>query len=287
MGSKSDPPPAPDYVGAAHAQGAANVDAARASAKLSNPSFSNPFGSRTVNFGWNGDPDSVYVTDSLSPIGQQRFDQNQRIDTGLGNLAETGLGFVQNTLNSPFNQGALPAAPGADDATRQRVEDAMYARATARLDPRFDRQESQLENRLINQGLTRGSEAFGNAMQEFNFAKNDAYDNAMNQAIAAGGAEQSRLYGMGTDARSRAIQEQEFFRTEPLNILNAVRSAAPVGMPQFQSYSGSNVAPAPIFRGAVEQGEAGMNAYNQQQMQDAMFMQGLMSLGSSAMPFFL
>jgi len=46
--SKPDPPAPPDYRGAAIAQGAANIDAARATAKLGNPSFINPIGKRSV-----------------------------------------------------------------------------------------------------------------------------------------------------------------------------------------------------------------------------------------------
>lgn len=45
------PPPAPDYAGAAKAQGQANLDAARATAKLNNPNIINPYGTQTVTYG--------------------------------------------------------------------------------------------------------------------------------------------------------------------------------------------------------------------------------------------
>lgn len=45
------PPPAPDYAGAATAQGQSNVDAARTSAKLNNPNVVSPFGTQTVSYG--------------------------------------------------------------------------------------------------------------------------------------------------------------------------------------------------------------------------------------------
>lgn len=45
------PPPAPDYAGAAKAQGAANVDAARVQGKLNNPNVIGPYGSQTVTYG--------------------------------------------------------------------------------------------------------------------------------------------------------------------------------------------------------------------------------------------
>ena len=49
-----DAPAAPDYAGAATAQGQANIDAARLSAKLSNPNIISPYGSQTVT--WGGTP---------------------------------------------------------------------------------------------------------------------------------------------------------------------------------------------------------------------------------------
>jgi len=51
MGKSVSAPATPDYVGAAKEQGAANVDAARASAKLSNPNIYGPLGSQTVTYG--------------------------------------------------------------------------------------------------------------------------------------------------------------------------------------------------------------------------------------------
>lgn len=260
------PPPAPDYTGAAIAQGAANKDAAIASAQLSNPNITNPYGSQTVSY--QSDPTTgnpvPYINQALSPSGQQRFDQNQRIDTGLGNVAEQGLGYVQSTLNSPFDQGQLPERTVNAGQTGQ---DAIMAR----LQPQIDRRTNSLENKLVNQGLVRGSEAFMNAMKDQGLIDNDLMIQAGLQGI-----------GLGDQARSKAIQEQEFFRTEPLNILNAVRSAAPVGMPQFQNYTGATVAPPPIMQGAIAQGQANQNSYNAGAAQDAQFMQGLMSLGGAA-----
>ena len=51
MGKSVSAPATPDYAGAATAQGAANVEAARASAKLSNPNIYGPLGTQTVTYG--------------------------------------------------------------------------------------------------------------------------------------------------------------------------------------------------------------------------------------------
>jgi hypothetical protein len=72
-----------------------------------------------------------------------------------------------------------------------------------------------MENQLANSGIPRGSEAFSSAMRDFNLGKNDAYQTAQNAAIQAGGAEQSRLFGIGTQARQNSIAEQNYLRALP------------------------------------------------------------------------
>ena len=52
MGKKSPaPPPAPDYAGAAQQQGIANLEAARLTARLSNPNIRTPLGGQRVSWG--------------------------------------------------------------------------------------------------------------------------------------------------------------------------------------------------------------------------------------------
>lgn len=266
-GGKGSAPPAPDYVGAANAQGAANKDAAIATAQLSNPNITNPYGSQTVTY--QNDPVTgnpvPYVTQSLSPTGQQRFDQNNRIDTGLGDVAEQGLGYVQNALDTPFNTANLPARSLNAGQTGQ---DAIMAR----LAPQMERNRNALENKLMNQGLMRGSEAFTNAMGDFGQQENDLYTQAALQGIQ-----------LGDQARNSAIQEESFLRNEPLNMLNAVRSAAPINVPQFQGYQGANVSAAPLFAAAQAQGASDLNRFGIEQAGNNAFTSGLFNLGSAYM----
>ena len=59
-------PPTPDYAGAAQAQGAANVETARASAKLSNPNIYGPLGTQLVSY----EGDIPTVRQTLTPSAQ-------------------------------------------------------------------------------------------------------------------------------------------------------------------------------------------------------------------------
>lgn len=249
MGKSSAPPP-PDYAGAAKAQGAANVEAARASSKLSNPNFSNPLGTRKVTYGVNDDQDQVFVEDALTPLGQERFDQEQRINTQLGRVAEEGIDRVDNTLGTQFDMSQVAGRP---DLQNTLSRDQIVQSIIDRDQPAQDRRRQQMETQLSNQGLFRGSEAYQGAQDDLARQENDFRLGA----IQAGGAEQSRQYGLESDARQNDIQTQAYLRSLPLNEINALRTGSQVSMPQFQQFQGQNIQ-APDLLGATQ------NQYNAQ-----------------------
>ena len=79
----------------------------------------------------------------------------------------------------------------------QGTTDALYQANTQYLDPQFAQNQAKLESQLANQGITRGSEAYNNAMLNFNNQKQQAYTDARNQAIGQGTAAAQGLFGMG------------------------------------------------------------------------------------------
>src|SRR3990167_4993132 len=343
---KSDPPPAPDYAAAARAQGGANLQSTIASNVLNRPNEQTPLGSRNwTNYGSytvpaaEGNP-AVQVPlwrsqINLTPEGQSRFEQEQRITGQLGDVAESGLSRVGGGMGEPFDMsqvrgrgelGGMPQLPGqagSPDITQvpgmNQVGDALYRQQTRYMDPQFQQQESGLENKLVNQGLQRGTEAFDTAMRNFGSDRERAYADARDRAILAQGQEQSRQFGLGAQqfqqglargaqdfgqgaqrfgmglagqaqqfglgqqGRQQDISEQAYLRGLPLNELNALRTGAPVQMPQFQPFSTANMQPAPLFNATMAQGQSDMNQYNAGQAQDAAFTQGLFSLGGAAL----
>lgn len=112
-------------------------------------------------------------------------------------------GSIQGSL---ANSGNIQDSYGPTDysADRKAVEDALYSR----VNPQLDRDRNQLETKLVNQGLARGSTAFNNAMDEANRQANDA----RMQVVGAGGAEQTRLAGLARDAGNftNAAQQQRY-----------------------------------------------------------------------------
>ena len=103
MGKSSPaPPPAPDYAGAAQAQGAANVEAAQLSGYMSNPNINSPYGNQTVTWGANNQPT---VTQTLTPQAQQTLNAQQQTQTQLANLANQGAQMASGVLGQPFSFG--------------------------------------------------------------------------------------------------------------------------------------------------------------------------------------
>lgn len=127
-----------------------------------------------------------------SPLGS--IDNNGNL-IQLGSNANQmarGLGRGQNNANQI--QTDLGIDP---NLLNQQATDALYKANTQYLDPQFNQSQSRLENQLANQGITRGSEAYNNAMLNFNNQKQQAYESARNQAIGQGTAAAQGLFGMG------------------------------------------------------------------------------------------
>lgn len=269
--SKPDPPPAPDYRGAAVAQGQANIDAARATAKLGNPSFINPLGRRDVDF---RPGDEVFITDTLTPLGQTRLDQEQRIGTQLGGIAEQGLTEVGKGLGTPFDLSQV-----GDITTQPTVagRDAISNAILAREQPLLDAERQAMQTDLLVRGHNPGGIAFEGAMDQLDRKENDL----RLASILASGGEQSRLYGLQAGERGRGIQEQAFLRSLPLSEVNALRTGNQPMLPQFQGYQGATIAPPNILGATGMQHEAAMNNYNQQMAQAGNNMSGLFGLGSA------
>jgi hypothetical protein len=213
FGKPPAPAPAPDYTGAAIAQGAANVDAARASAKLSNPNVYSPYGTQLVSY----DGDIPTIRQTLTPEAQKTVEAQQRLQSNLadlGNTAYTGAFGAMSTpfsfggqVETQFNQGgALQNAPTAgqyglaqgglnapdlssqldlSNVAKMPVNAGMTAQEAImrRLEPSLARQRTSTETQLINQGLRPGTEAYDNAARILGEQENDLRSQAALQGL--------------------------------------------------------------------------------------------------------
>jgi hypothetical protein len=128
---------------------------------------------------------------------------NSTVDTS-GVPGRTSAGYQSNLDFSSL--GALPTADQYGAQSKD-VQDALYRKSTAVLDPQYKQMEDQERTRLINAGVAEGSEAFSNAMNAFSQQRQSDYGDARDRSIIGGGAEQSRLLNDSLAARNQGLSQ--------------------------------------------------------------------------------
>jgi hypothetical protein len=264
MCAPSAPPP-PDYTGAAQAQGQASKDAALATGQLSNPNINSPQGQRRVTYTIDpttGNPVPT-ITDSLNPQAQSTFDKGQQLQGLLADLGLGAGGIAKNTLSTPLDfNGQLGTLP----AGRQAVIDSMMSR----YDEDLGRARDQKNSDMVAAGIRPGTKAYDDAMFQMTRGRNDA----LQQATIA--ADQKSM-----EERRQAITELLAQRQTPLNEISAFRTGSQIAPLNFQPYTGSNVAAAPVFNAAQAQGQYGMDQYGIDTGTYNNMIGGLFALGSA------
>lgn len=162
------PPPAPDPLEIIAAQGTEN-----------RPNVNTPQGSLT----WNKDPVTGQWTgtQTFSPELQELYNQQ--------------VGLLQTPMNTDYST----------DATR--MESATFDRLKGLLDPVYAQQERGLEQKLANQGLPMGGEAYEGEFDDFNRRRSEAYTGAALEAVKAGRSEQGRMFGQSLAGRQSQFNE--------------------------------------------------------------------------------
>jgi hypothetical protein len=213
MGKKATPPPVPDYKSAAEAQAIANSDAARATAKLGNPNFYGPLGNQTITY----EGDIPTIRQTLTPDAQATLGAQQGVERSLAELGQQGVAQAKTILGTPFN----PNLPGIDTSIAESVSPVNQATYNAgnaqrsvtgpnlqqgidtsgiaampvnagmtgqqaimsRLQPQLTQNENATRQRLANQGLVTGGEAYENEMRTMGQNRNDLELQAAAQGI--------------------------------------------------------------------------------------------------------
>ena len=130
MGKKSPkPPPAPDYAAAAQQQGQANLDAARLTARISNPNVSTPYGGQRVTFGKSVFDEAGY-NKAMEDYNKQLEAYSQQQIEGAGPIDRSGddpyaFGLYGGGVNR-VGGVAKPAAPTREQFTKMTDQDTPY-----------------------------------------------------------------------------------------------------------------------------------------------------------------
>jgi hypothetical protein len=297
-GGGSAPPP-PDYKGAANETAAGNLAAARSASAANRVNQYTPYGNlvyaQTPTKSLNPDayqsalsdwkaggmqgaepdpnqymtynPDAGWsATTQLSPEQQQLLDIQNQTSIGMGNLQNKGLSYVENMISQPFDTSKLPQIginAGED----------YSAAIMRRLGPQLAMEQKSFDQRMANQGIPVGSEAYQNARRQFDMSQND-------RLVAA----QTGGIDVGMRANQQAFGQAGYMRNEPVNTLNAIRSGSQVTNPTFQSVPQQATTQGPDILGATQAGyNAQLGAANAQNAASSANTGGLYQLGGTAL----
>lgn len=252
-------PKAPDPMKTAQSQAAANQGTAISQQLLNMTDQQTPYGSLSYSqTGTNSYVDpltgkTVTVpkftsTQTLSPQQQAILNQTQAAELNLGTIANERSNFLKDYLAQPFD---------VNSATEAKLNEL----GSARLDPRFAREQEALRTQLISSGIRPGTAAYSAALNDFGQTKNDAY----NQLALTG--------------RQQAFQEASYERNQPLNEIGALLSGSQVQGPQFVNTPQTQV-------GGVDYTGLVNNQYQSQLANSQAKMGGLFGLASAGLGLF-
>lgn len=300
---KSAPAP-PDYRAAAQETAAGNLEMLNMQTRANRPDQYTPWGSSTweehggTPGTWNprtgrmegGTEGGWTQTMTLSPEEQRSLDAQRGITTGRSELAAGMFDRVEDEFGGFMDWDQF--GPQSDQLERgqyyaDEAGDALYNRATSRLDPRWEQKNEALESKLRNQGLRPGDEAYDRAIQEQGFQETDAYNQAQWQATAGAGAEGGRFQGMDQNAintnqtlRQQQIAEEMQQRGFTLNEINAILTGQQIGMPSMPGFNTAGVVQGADMTGAAQDTySAEMDAFSA----DQAMAQSIMNAGAGAM----
>jgi len=200
---------APDHATLQNAPAHAELQNGPATSAFQNAPASASYqnGPATSNFSAGAAPATGYVNGVAAsgyagPTATSNFG-NAPTAGALTNLqsgaSASSLNPNQGAVDTTF--GAVRGISGVNDASRQRVEQALMSR----LQPQMDREEQQLRTRLLNSGIEVGSDAYNNEFNRLSQSHNDM----LMQSVIAGGAEESRQASL--DA---FLQQQQYAQAQ-------------------------------------------------------------------------
>lgn len=269
------PPPAPDPQQTAQAQAAANKETAISQQQLNMVNQYTPYGNLEYRKrGTYGDGTPAYSAyQTLAPKQAQMKTLTDDAGIKYGQTANNQLSAISGALSKPMSFGSLGPAPMFNQEYRDEIAQSMYDR----LNPQFDRDQNALEQKLVNQGLMPGSEAWNQALGDMNRAKTDA--RLAIDSAALGQAAQ--MYGLEESGRNSRINEIAMLRSQPLNELAAMLTGSQVQNPQFVNTPVTGVANTDVAGPIYANYQGALNNYNQRQASGNGFMSGLFNLGGS------
>lgn len=232
--SSSTPPPAPDPVAVANAQTGTNVGTAIAQGTLNNTNQVGPGGTTTFDKtgGYTDPTTGQFVpqftkTTSLSPLGDQLLQGQQDLTNSIMPAIQAGGQNVGPLdITSGTNAATVRAGP---QALNSDVSNAVYGQQAGFLNPQWNEQQRQLTDQLSRQGIPVGSDAYNNAMTNFNNSKTQAYQSAQDSATTQGANIAGQDFGLALQGQNQNVNQQQQQQLNPIALLAALTSGSGIG----------------------------------------------------------
>ncbi len=291
MGSTPSPPPVPSPQATAAAQTSENVTTAVANNEMSKVPQTDQYGNTTT-YNVTGstpltDPMSGATyqlpnyseTTSMSPANQAIYSAQQGAEKQLANAAGTLGGQINNQIQTPLNLSQYQTTANAPTA----ADINSYANNSweTPFNTSWNIQQQQLDQKLADQGINPGSNAYNQA--EFGFTQNqqqamDSYASGMygTATQAALGSYNSEL---AKNAQNAQLAQSQY--TLPLNEMSSLLGSSQVASPQFQNIQTPTIPTTDYATIAQNTYQDQLAGYQIQQQNNAAMYGGLFGLGGS------
>lgn len=171
-----------------------------------------------------------------NPFSSQTFNEDgsvsSQLNGDLGQAASRLMGQAGD-LGTPMDWDQF-GTPGTGDDARKQAFDSAYGQYESRLNPMWDKRESNLEARLLNQGLDPGSKAYQDAKLKFGQDRTDAFQTALNSAVGQSTAAGDSVFRNNMASRTQQIAEALQERGMPLQELGQLQKFLG-GQPQYNA----------------------------------------------------
>lgn len=270
----SSGPSVPSAQSVSQAQTASNKDTAIAQAGLNSTNQQTPFGNLTYSqIGtWPDGTPRFQATTTLNPQLQSLFTTGVGTQQQIGNTAQNLASQLPGQLQT-LNQPQLQNVNGNFDDVRQQTQDALLGR----LNDQSGRDLTSLQQNLANQGIQQGSEAYTNAMKDYNLQLSDNRTNALlasNQAQQQAQDLAQSAVGFNNQNAQNTFANQATANSQNINQLLSLLGGSQINSsPQFQSTPQTGISGTDVAGNA-------WNAYGAQQNQSNQFWNGLGAVGS-------
>lgn len=208
---------------------------------------SGPYGGASYTTGPDGQVTRNY---SLNPWEQTKYSQEAWLDMEKNKAAGDMSGQLSQ-YSQPFQYQNLIGISGADPSARQGIEEQLYNFDKRRLDQQWADKKAQLDQEVMNRGLTPGSKGYQALYDQFNRDQSEAYTGARESAYTRAGSEMQNQFNQNLTGRQQQIGEQNYLRANPMNeyfqmrtpVQSGVNNPQVAGVSQLQ-FTGPEIAGA-------------------------------------------